>query len=496
MEAGNGLHLAFFTRLNLCYASGVMGCGMKAFSQDLVDEVVRLRAEGMTREAVAQRLGLTVSQIKNIQTRARFSLPPDKRQENARAGRLAKDPDAWETMRKSLTPEVLERRAASVRTAWRDETLRAEVSKASKRRWRDIPEEDRTKYRGRDVHVVAQRLGMRCDLDADAPIPLGRDGLQLHCHCGRLFHVRSFDFLYMKVRSCGCVKSHAQGEIADLLRQAGLEVFENVRHVISPLEIDIWVPSLSLAIEYCGLHYHSEIHTPEKARRRHLEKLQACERLGIRLVTVFSDEWIQRRAICCAYLQALSGLPGQRVGARKCEVAEVDIKTAAEFFDAHHLQAAGAETRCWGLRHSGELVAVAGFRHRGDGVWELSRYALTERLHVAGGLQRLLSGAVAVLRPTRIVTFSDRRWSSGGIYERSGFIAAEVLPPGYWYIKKGSDRHRWHRSKFRKAALGVGDEVTEHEEMAARGYARIWDCGLVRWEMDLTPSSSSAIVAS
>ncbi len=469
---------------------------MKAFPQDLVDEVVRLRGEGVTREVVAQRLGLTVSQVKNIQTRARFALSPEKRQENARVGRLAKDADAWGTMRKSLTPEALRRRADSIKTAWQDESLRAEVSKAARRRWSAVAEEDRTKYRGRDVHAVAQRLGMRCDLDANAPIPLGRDGLSLTCHCGRLFRVRAFDFLYMKVRSCGCVKSHAQGEIADLLRQGGLEVFENVRHVIAPLEIDIWVPSLSLAIEYCGVHYHSEIHTPEKARRRHLEKLQACERLDIRLVTVFSDEWIQRRAICRAYLQALAGLPGQRVGARKCQVTEVDPKTAADFFDAHHLQAAGAETRCWGLTHAGKLVAVAGFRHRGDGVWELSRYALTAHLHVAGGLQRLLAGAIPQLQATRIVTFSDRRWSSGGIYERSGFVAAEVLPPGYWYIKKGSDRHRWHRSKFRKAALGVGDETTEREEMAARGYARIWDCGLVRWEMDLTASSSSVSIGS
>ncbi len=453
----------------------------KSFPQELIDQVVEMRQKGMTREAVARLLDLSVSQVKNIQTRAGFALPPDRRQENARAGRLAKDPDAWANMRKSLTPEVLARRAEAVGASWQNQDRRVRASQISKAHWHTVPDDERTKYRGRDAHAVAVKLGMKCDLDLDAPLPLGTDGLCLVCHCGRSFRARAFDFLYLKIRSCGCVKSHAQGEIADMLSSRGLEVLENVRNVISPFEIDIWVPSLRLGIEYCGVHYHSDLYTPEKARRRHLEKLQACESIGVRLVTVFSDEWIQRRAICSAYIQAIAGLPGQRIGARQCRVSEISRQVAADFFEAHHLQGAGSETRSWGLMHEGNLVAAIGFRHRGEGVWELSRYALTE-LHVAGGFQKLLSVAETKLQPASIVTFSDRRWSDGGIYRRSGFIAAESLPPAYWYIKKGSDRRRWHRSQFRKGALGVGDETTEREEMASRGYARVWDCGLIRWE--------------
>ena len=42
----------------------------------------------------------------------------------------------------------------------------------------------------------------------------------------------------------------------------------------SPLELDIYIPSHNLAIEFDGLYWHSEIHKPSNY---HLNKTELCE---------------------------------------------------------------------------------------------------------------------------------------------------------------------------------------------------------------------------
>ena len=37
------------------------------------------------------------------------------------------------------------------------------------------------------------------------------------------------------------------------------EIIENNRHIISPMELDIYIPQKNLAIEFNGLYWHSEL---------------------------------------------------------------------------------------------------------------------------------------------------------------------------------------------------------------------------------------------
>jgi hypothetical protein len=68
------------------------------------------------------------------------------------------------------------------------------------------------------------------------------------------------------------------------------EIITNDRTIIKPMELDIYLPELKLAIEYCGLYWHSE--KQGKGKYYHLNKLIKCQEQGIDLITIFSDEWI------------------------------------------------------------------------------------------------------------------------------------------------------------------------------------------------------------
>ncbi|MCS7317106.1 MAG: hypothetical protein NZZ41_02135 [Candidatus Dojkabacteria bacterium] len=85
-------------------------------------------------------------------------------------------------------------------------------------------------------------------------------------------------------------ESNEEKEVKSFIRNLGLNVESRKRNLIPPFEIDIFVPEKNLAIEYCGLYWHSQRFIKDK--NYHLKKLLYCLDQKIKLVTVFSNEWI------------------------------------------------------------------------------------------------------------------------------------------------------------------------------------------------------------
>ena len=66
------------------------------------------------------------------------------------------------------------------------------------------------------------------------------------------------------------------------------EIIHHTRKIISPLELDIYLPDIKLAIEYNGIYWHSiEAGT---TKDYHLNKSIACRDKGIRLIHIYSSE--------------------------------------------------------------------------------------------------------------------------------------------------------------------------------------------------------------
>ncbi|MBQ8218402.1 MAG: hypothetical protein IJZ79_03760 [Bacilli bacterium] len=83
--------------------------------------------------------------------------------------------------------------------------------------------------------------------------------------------------------------SHKEKALVDYIKTlyCGI-VLENRRSIISPQELDIYLPELKLAIEFNGTHWHSiEMGTPKDY---HLDKSLKCRDLGIRLIHIYEFE--------------------------------------------------------------------------------------------------------------------------------------------------------------------------------------------------------------
>lgn len=463
---------------------------MRKLNAEQVRDLITDRVAGLSRNDLATKYGLSLAGVKSVLLRNSVTVPTEQRQAAAYKAKLDKNPNAMADMRKTLTADVVEKRSKAIAERYAsDQQLRNLKGRQSKHWWANFGPE--SKYTWSDLSVALAPLGL--SLVTERVGPLDSDTALVKCHCGIVWHSRCFDLLYGKIASCGCVKSKPQAELTAWLQGLGFVVEPNNRQIIAPFELDIVLPEQKLAIEYCGLAWHGE--SRKELRSYHLNKLQLAEAAGYRLVTIFADEWLTHREAVECYVKAILGFSGQRIGARETTLAGVTWSDAKKFMDRWHIQGAGApQSINYGLWHDSELVAVATFKatnlqrrgYAAGGVFELVRYCVRGGAYVSGGFDKILSAFKKDHGFKLLFTYSDRRWSQGRIYLKSGFRLASTTPPSYWYFKKNTDGPRYHKSKFRKSTIGAKPSETEWEVMKNNGYDRIWDCGLQKWVLDET----------
>jgi len=315
----------------------------------------------------------------------------------------------------------------------------------------------------------------------------GSSKTTIQCNKHGVFHQLATNHL----RGSGCPAcankiSQPQIDIANQIRSLGLTCFENHREIIPPYELDIYVPELFTAIEYCGLRWHSETFG-KKTRNYHINKLKLCGEAGVRLITIFEDEWINKTEIVKRRLNHILTNTNNKIYARKCQIREITKEVAKQFLDIHHLQGYSGCKYRYGLYHGGELVSVMTFskpniskgsRGNSEGIYEINRFASS--IIVVGGASKLLNHFATNLRPNKVISYCDLRWSTGNLYHKMGMSLVRTSAPNYWYIDK---QFRIHRFALRKGNIPTDDpKLTEWENRKLQGYDRIWDCGNLVFE--------------
>jgi hypothetical protein len=79
--------------------------------------------------------------------------------------------------------------------------------------------------------------------------------------------------------------------LSEFIRTLGFEIQTNIRKIITPKELDIYIPSRNIAVEYNGDYYHSE--SNGKHEFYHYEKYKKCKNLGIMLIQVSESDYEQ-----------------------------------------------------------------------------------------------------------------------------------------------------------------------------------------------------------
>jgi hypothetical protein len=281
-----------------------------------------------------------------------------------------------------------------------------------------------------------------------------------------------------------------QAEIQAWLATLGLD-FQPDRTVLGGREIDLYHPGLRLGIEYCGLHWHHERSPQPRGPGYHAAKHRECLARGVRLITIFEDEWLHREAQVKNFLRSATGRNPVRLHARKCRVATLDKAEAVDFCERHHIQGAALLGRHFAglLDLEGRLVGAMslGGHHRGGDELVLDRLCFADGVAVAGGASRLLGHLVRVAGAATLISWSDNRWSAGAVYRAMGFTLEADLPADYSYVDDSQAGVRLSKQSQRKSACGCPDGLTEKAWAEQRGLFRLWDCGKQRWRWTAGP---------
>lgn len=262
----------------------------------------------------------------------------------------------------------------------------------------------------------------------------------------------------------------------------------NIKHqtgnwdVLGDRELDIWIPDSKLAIEVNGLYWHSfNPSSQEKENaKKHLEKSQRCEDLGISLIHITDWEWHNKQAIIKNLLMSKLGL-NNKIGARKCQVTEIPNTQAREWFQQHHLQGSASAHRSFALIHNSEIqlaVSIGKSRFDKNYEFELIRLCGAPGVTVVGGVSKSMSH-VKNLFGGDILTYCDRSKSQARGYLNSGFSLVGVTDPGYFWTN-GTDvisRFRCQRRVLKNWLPNYCETLSESANMFSQKYRRYWDCG-------------------
>lgn len=286
------------------------------------------------------------------------------------------------------------------------------------------------------------------------------------------------------------IQSAAELEVIEFIRAnipEHVSCIQSDRTVLNGREIDCYLPELNLGFEYNGLYWHAE-RVSGKPPHVHNWKTKLASTKGVRLITIFEDEWLRKpNVVKSRILHLVRGKSQRIVYARKTQIREISNLVKDEFLEQHHIQGKDVSGIRYGAWFGDELVAVMTFSKTnmskgGDGkAYELNRFAVLSNTHVPGIASKLFKHFIRSFTPDTVISYADRRWCTGKVYDELGFVFDSVTPPSYWYLTDGYTR-RAHRSNFMKhmlcRKLPLYDPAkTEWENMCVNGYDRIWDCG-------------------
>ncbi len=250
------------------------------------------------------------------------------------------------------------------------------------------------------------------------------------------------------------------------------------------LEIDIYLPELKIGFEFNGLYWHSE---EFKDKNYHLDKTKYFMERGIRIIHIWEDDWINKKRILESQISNWLGLTKNKIYARRCDIKEIKQDKVSKFLNNNHIQGIDISNIKIGMFFDNELISVMTFnklegrKKMKDGCWNLSRFCNKLNFSIVGGSSKMLNFFIKRYKTNRIISYADRDWSTGNLYNKLGFSLLSESNPDYKYVIDGN---RKHKQNFKKSNLGIkGQKITESQFMRSKGYYRIWDCGKIKYEL-------------
>ena len=254
------------------------------------------------------------------------------------------------------------------------------------------------------------------------------------------------------------------------------------------IEIDIYLPELKLGIEFNGLYWHSELF---KDKDYHINKQIFFKEKGIDTKMIYEDDFDNKLEIIKSQISNWSGLTKTKIYARKTYIKEINTEEYRDFLNSNHIQGYVTSKLVYGLYHNDNLVSLMCFDKKEgrlnmvENEWNLNRFCNLLNHNVIGGASKLLNHFIKTNNPSRIISYADKDWSNGNLYNVLGFKLINESKPDYKYIIDGVRVHKQNFTKSKLSKMGHDISLTESQIMNNLGINKIYDCGKMKFEFKI-----------
>lgn len=284
---------------------------------------------------------------------------------------------------------------------------------------------------------------------------------------------------------------------------SSVDIRRNTFQVITPYELDLYLPQYNFAIECNPTVTHnstipgwSENDSP-KPTNYHKMKTDLCEEKGIFLFHIFGYDWSHHAEVIKSMIRNILHTTPDRIHARKTDVRELDDSTCMQFLNTNHRQGGAHSSIRLGLYYQEELVSVMTFSKMrktiGTGLidttdsFELVRFCNKLNCNVVGGASKLFNYFVKHYSPKEIRSFSDRAHTRGTLYLKLGFQFDHTSDPGYMWVDLKSDRgYARNNAQKNNIIQFLHDDTidlnkTEVQIMSEHNFVQVFDSGVNLW---------------
>jgi hypothetical protein len=269
-----------------------------------------------------------------------------------------------------------------------------------------------------------------------------------------------------------------EDELIEWLSEMSIKVVANDRSIISPFELDLYIPEHDLAIECNGSYWHSEIQGKDK--NYHLNKTNLCKLKGIHLLHLWEHDWNYKKDAMKQNIKNLLGIDSVCIN----DEFSINIVTTDEMYqfmqEAFVSHAISADAVCIGGYSNGILVFGMCLLPIENGGWKIS-----DIVDVSANRDVFKQAILYFFdrfRPTKVVYEHDKMIPTNTVLIDVGFSIEATIQPRCYYSK--------NYQKFYDISMinikNFKENITEWENMQANGYDRIWDCGadILVWKKD------------
>ena len=283
------------------------------------------------------------------------------------------------------------------------------------------------------------------------------------------------------LQGCGCPKcsvtiSKAHAIVFDFISNYYVAI-NNDRSILNGLEIDVYVPDLRFGVEINGVYYHSENY---KSSNYHYSKSLVAQNNNVKLLQFWDYEIYNKWNIVSSIIKH-NLHKSSTIHTRKCELLSVRSRELETFLNNNHLQGYRDASVNYVLKHNNEIVYAASFSKHPKHEWEIIRTCTKVGYFIPNSFSRIIKHFVDDYNPNSIMTFADRRYSTGMVYIKVGFKFSHNTKPNYFYWRNNDIKSRYscQKHKLSKILKLYDDNLSEYHNMILNGYHKINDAGNV-----------------